>query len=89
MTTPTTSTRQDIIDAVFDACVEILQADRSALTESTNLASDLDADSLALVEVVMVLEERFDLRIPEDDLEDVTTIGTAADLVASRLAESP
>lgn len=77
--------RTDILDAVYDACVEILRVDRTELTEDTHFANDLDADSLALVEVVMELEERFDLRIPEDDLEDVTTVGAAADLVATRL----
>ena len=38
---------------------------------------DLDADSLDLVELVMGLEERFDIEVPEDDLEDVTTVGQA------------
>ena len=85
MTTPT-ATRQDIVDTVYDACVEILQADRSTLSETTAFAADLEADSLALVEIVMVLEERFDLRIPEEDLDGVDTIGAAADLVSERLA---
>ncbi|HWJ63255.1 MAG TPA: acyl carrier protein [Acidimicrobiales bacterium] len=78
--------RTDILDAVYDACVEILKVDKAELGEGTSFAEDLDADSLALVEVVMQLEEQFDLRIPEDDLDDVATIGAAADLVASHLA---
>lgn len=78
--------RNEIIDAVYDACEEILRVERADLTPETRFAEDLEADSLALVEVVMELEERFDLRIPEDDLEGVTTIGAAADLVADRLA---
>lgn len=80
--------RNEIIDAVNDACVEVLQVDKADLTETTSFAEDLDADSLALVEVVMVLEERFDLRIPEDDLKGVTTIGAAADVVARHLADA-
>jgi acyl carrier protein len=78
--------RNQILDAVYDACVEILHVDKADLDEATVFADDLDADSLALVEVVMALEERFDLRIPEDDLEDVATIGDAADVVAAHLA---
>ena len=78
--------RSQILDAVYDACVEILKVDKAELGEGTSFAEDLDADSLALVEVVMQLEEQFDLRIPEDDLDDVATIGAAADLVASHLA---
>jgi acyl carrier protein len=78
--------RTEILDAVYDACVEILKVDKTGLSETTSFAEDLDADSLALVEVVMQLEEQFDLRIPEDDLDDVATIGAAADVVASHLA---
>ena len=80
--------RPQILDTVYDACVEVLRVDRAALTETTAFADDLEADSLALVEIVMVLEERFDLRIPEDDLGDVTTIGAAADLVAGHLGSA-
>lgn len=77
--------RTKIVDAVYDACVEILKVDRSTLTETTSFADDLDADSLALVEVVMELEEAFDLRIPEDELDGVATIGAAADVVARHI----
>ncbi len=77
--------RSEIIDAVYDACVEVLKVDKSTLTEATSFADDLDADSLALVEVVMELEEKFDLRIPEDELDGVTTIGAAADVVAAHI----
>ena len=77
--------RTKIVEAVYDACVEILKVDRSTLTETTSFAEDLDADSLALVEVVMELEEAFDLRIPEDDLDGVSTIGAAADIVARHI----
>ncbi len=82
---PTSVPRPQILDTVYDACVEVLRVDRTTLHEATAFADDLDADSLALVEIVMVLEERFDLRIPEDDLGAVTTIGAAADLVAGHL----
>jgi acyl carrier protein len=78
--------RNQILDAVYDACVEILKVDKADLGEATSFAEDLDADSLALVEIVMELEEHFDLRIPEDDLDDVDTIGAAADVVAAHLA---
>lgn len=77
--------RTEILDAVYDACVEVLKVDKSTLTETTSFADDLDADSLALVEVVMELEEKFDLRIPEDELDGVTTIGAAADVVAAHV----
>ncbi|MCU1358153.1 MAG: acyl carrier protein [Acidimicrobiales bacterium] len=77
--------RSEILTAVYDACVELLHADPSDLQESTHFADDLDADSLDLAEVVMALEDRFAVEIPEDDLEPVRTIGQAADVVARRL----
>ncbi|MCU1453422.1 MAG: acpP [Acidimicrobiales bacterium] len=80
--------RTEVVDAVYDACVELLKADRASLTEATTFAEDLDADSLDLVEVVMSLEDRFDLKIPEDDLEGVETIGQAVDMVVARASDA-
>jgi acyl carrier protein len=80
--------RTEIVDAVKDACVELLQAERADLTEATSFGDDLEADSLDLVEVVMSLEDRFDLKIPEDDLDGVKTIGEAADVVVARISEA-
>lgn len=77
--------RTEILDAVYDACVEVLKVDKAELNEATSFADDLGADSLALVEVVMQLEEHFDVSIPEDELEGVSTIGAAADVVATHV----
>ncbi len=79
--------RIEIVNAVSDACVQLLKADRTSLSEDTRFGDDLDADSLDLVEVVMSLEDRFGVAIPEDELEGVETIGQAADLVKARLAD--
>ncbi|MFO1537135.1 MAG: acyl carrier protein [Actinomycetota bacterium] len=49
-------------------------------------AQDLDADSLDLVEFVMGLEERFDISVPEEELENVATVGQAVDLVLAKVA---
>ena len=65
--------RNEIQSAVFDACVDLLKADRADLSDDTRFGDDLDADSLDLVEVVMSLEDRFGITIPEQDLEDVET----------------
>lgn len=73
--------RPTAVSAVIEACADVLHVDPTTVDEATSFAADLDADSLALVEIVMQLEERFDLRIPESDLEGVATVGSAADLV--------
>ncbi|MGH9006044.1 MAG: acyl carrier protein, partial [Acidimicrobiia bacterium] len=52
-----------------EAAVEVLAVDPSAVTEEARFKEDLDADSLDLVEFVMALEERFDISVPEEDLE--------------------
>jgi acyl carrier protein len=73
--------RTTVTEAVYDACVELLRADRATLSESTNFAKDLEADSLDLSEVVMALEDQLGVEISDDQLEGVETIGQAVDMV--------
>ena len=65
------------------SCVSLVEPD--SVTEGARFKEDLDADSLDLVEMVMGLEERFDISVPEEDLEGVTTVGQAVDLVLSKV----
>ncbi|MEP6625919.1 MAG: acyl carrier protein [Acidimicrobiia bacterium] len=78
--------RQVALDAIREVAVEVLSVDPAAVVESARFAEDLDADSLDLVELVMGLEERFDVSIPEEDLEGVATVGNAVDLVLAKAA---
>ena len=65
----------------FTNCaVEVLSVDASQVTREASFADDLDADSLDLVELVMALEEEFDVNVEEEELEGITTIGAAYDL---------
>jgi acyl carrier protein len=76
-------------EAAFDkfkeCAVEVLQAPGDKVTKQARFAEDLDADSLDLVELVMALEESFDVTIDENELEDIETVGQAFDLVSSKL----
>ena len=76
-------------DAVFatlkSAAVEVLGVDESAVTESARFKDDLDADSLDLVELVMALEEEFDVTVEEEELEGIATVGQAYELVTGKL----
>jgi len=76
-------------DATFDkfkeCAVEVLQVPSDKVTKEARFADDLDADSLDLVELVMALEESFDVTIDENELEDIETVGQAFDLVSSKL----
>ena len=80
--------RATVLSMLSEVASEILGVDASAVTETANFKDDLDADSLDLVEVVMALEEKLDIAIPEEDLADIATVGQAADVVLGKLAAS-
>jgi acyl carrier protein len=76
--------------ARFRKCVvEVLSVSEDQVTPEAKFGEDLDADSLDLVELVMALEEEFDISIPEEDLEKVKDVQDAYDLAKSRLAKDP
>ena len=77
--------RAAALEAIREIAVEVLSVDEAAVTEAARFKEDLEADSLDLVELVMGLEERFDIEVPEEDLEGVTTVGLAVDLVLSKV----
>ena len=78
--------RADALATIKDVAAEVLSVEPDQVTETARFKEDLDADSLDLVELVMGLEERFDIEVPEDDLEGVTTVGQAVDLVMAKVA---
>lgn len=77
--------REQALTVIREVAVEVLSVDADAVVEQARFKEDLDADSLDLVELVMGLEERFDISVPEDDLEGVTTVGQAVDLVLGKV----
>jgi acyl carrier protein len=78
--------RTEAFDILKEAAVEVLAVDPSAVTEEARFKEDLDADSLDLVEFVMALEEKFEISVPEEDLEGIETIGQALTLVLDKIA---
>ncbi len=68
-----------------ECAVEVLQVPADKVTKEARFAEDLDADSLDLVELVMALEETFDVSVEETELEGVETIGQAFDLISAKL----
>jgi acyl carrier protein len=77
--------RADALVTIKEVASEVLSVDPGQVTETARFKEDLDADSLDLVELVMGLEERFDIEVPEEDLEGVTTVGHAVDLVLAKV----
>ena len=80
--------RDAALVAIREVAVEVLEIAPATVVESARFAEDLDADSLDLVELVMGLEERFDVSIPEEDLVGVVTVGGAVDLLLSKMTLS-
>jgi acyl carrier protein len=72
--------------AKFKTCaVEVLQVPEEKITTDARFSEDLEADSLEVVELVMALEEAFDITVEENELEGVETIGQAFEIVSSKL----
>jgi len=72
--------------ARFRKCaVEVLSVSDDQVTPDAKFGDDLDADSLDLVELVMALEEEFDVEVPEEELEGIETVGQAFELVTNKL----
>ena len=75
----------DNFDRFKDCAVKVLSVDADKVTLEASFADDLDADSLDLVELVMALEEEFDVTVEEEELEGIATVGQAYELVTGKL----
>lgn len=71
----------DILNKVKDIVVEQLGVDEEEVTEQASFVDDLGADSLDIVELVMALEEEFDLEIPDEDAEKMVTVADAVNYI--------
>ncbi len=75
--------------ARFSKCVvDVLSVEEDQVVVGAKFGDDLDADSLDIVELVMALEEEFDIEVPEEELEGVDTVGKAYDLVVGKLGSA-
>ena len=77
--------KAEIQAKVCSVLAEHFDKDASTLSGGTRFREDLDADSLELMEVNLQLEEEFEISIPEEEMEDVKTVGEAVDLIAAKL----
>ena len=64
-----------VVDKVKELISEQLDVKADDITEASNIQDDLGADSLDVVELVMALEDEFDVEIPEDQVENIKTVG--------------
>jgi acyl carrier protein len=73
----------DIKDEVMKIIVEQLDVDKARVTPEASFANDLGADSLDTVELVMALEEKFDIEIPDEAAQHISTVGDAIEYITA------
>ncbi len=72
---------EEIEEKIKDIVCQQLGVSQDKLTDETSFVNDLGADSLDTVELVMEIEDAFELSIPDDDVEDIQTVGNAVEYV--------
>ena len=70
-----------LFDEVKETVVEQLSVNADEVKEDSKFVEDLGADSLDVVELVMALEEKFDIEIPDDQAEKIVTVQNAMDFI--------
>ncbi|MCK9876280.1 acyl carrier protein [Frankia sp. AgPm24] len=72
---------QDILAGLADILEEVAGVDPSDVTPDKTFIDDLDVDSLSMVEVVVAAEEKFSVKIPDDDVKSLKTVGDAVSYI--------
>ena len=77
--------RDEALDKFNHHAIEVLAVSAEQLVPDAAFGDDLDADSLDLVELVMALEEEFDIEVAEEELKNIRTVGQAFELIYAKL----
>lgn len=75
------ATKEEIIAGLADIVNEIAGIPTEDVKEEKSFTDDLDVDSLSMVEVVVAAEERFSVKIPDDDVKNLKTVGDATEYI--------
>ena len=76
------ATQQEILPGLADIVNEVAGVPVDDVQLDKSFVDDLDIDSLSMVEVVVACEEKFDVKIPDDDVKDLKTVGDAVTYIA-------
>lgn len=77
---------EEVFEKIKGIIVEQLGVAETAVTMEASFIDDLGADSLDIVELIMALEEEFDMEIPDNDAEKVVTVGDVVDYIKDHVA---
>lgn len=77
---------QDVESKVKSIIVDKLGVDESEVTHEANFTNDLGADSLDTVELIMEFEKEFDLSIPDEDAENIASVGDAVEYLKGKIS---
>ncbi|MCI5621962.1 MAG: acyl carrier protein [Lachnospiraceae bacterium] len=76
-----------MLEKLKDLIAEQLDVEKDKITEESNFSEDLGVDSLELFELVMSLEDTFEVEIPSEDLEKIATVGDVVEYLKSKGVE--
>ena len=76
-----------VFDKIKDIIVEQLDVEEDAVTMEASITEDLGADSLDVVDLVMSIEESFDVEIPEEEVENIKTVGDIVKYIENKVEE--
>lgn len=74
-----------VFEKIKEILVDQLSIDESEITMGSAFIDDLGADSLDIVDLIMTIEEEFDIEIPEDEVESIATVGAAVDYIKANV----
>lgn len=74
-----------IYEKMLDILVENLSCEREAISMESNIIDDLNADSLEIYEIVVAMEQEFELSIPDEDAETIKTVGDAYNYIKNNI----
>ena len=77
--------RPEIESKLTDLLVDELGLERDKISSAAKFEEDLEVDSLGVVELLMAIEDNFDVKIPDEDAETITTVSEAVDIIVSKL----
>ena len=77
-----------MLEEIREMIAEQLNCEESSITETTSFKDDLGADSLDLFELVMALEEKYEVEIPSEELAELTTVGAVMEYLKNKGVEA-